>query len=146
MRITVNVSGLDALSLQVAYMKNAAQAGLKLGVSEAAGLIEQEAKVLVPVDSGNLRDHIHTDVVTDEPETQTRQISPAVESDNKWGFDPAYARRIEFGFVGVDSLGRNYHQAAQPYMRPAYETQKQPAIDAIRDGLYQQLDAVVGGK
>jgi hypothetical protein len=31
-------------------------------------------------------------------------------------------------------------------MRPAYETQKQPAIDAIKNGILQELDAVVGGQ
>jgi HK97 gp10 family phage protein len=146
MRITIALTGLDSLALAVGYMKTAAQTGLKLGVSEAAGLIEAEAKAIVPVETGNLRDAIHTEQTVDEPETQVQTVSPAVEAGNKWGFDPAYARRIEFGFVGQDSLGRHYHQAAQPYMRPAYETQKQPAIDAVRDSLYQELDAVVGGK
>ena len=146
MQITVSIRGLDALSLQVKYMQVAAQLGLKLGVSEAAGLVGNEAKVLVPVETGNLRDHIHTDLVTDEPQTQVRAVSPAVEADNKWGFDPAYARRIEFGFSGMDSLGRVFHQVEQPYMRPAYESQKEAAKEAIRDGLYAQLDAVVGGK
>jgi HK97 gp10 family phage protein len=146
MRITVAIAGLDALSLRVQYMKTAAQTGLKLGVSEAAGLIEQEAKALVPVDTGNLQDAIHTENTIDEPETQEQTVTPAYDADNKWGFDPAYARRIEFGFVGPDSLGRVFHQAAQPYMRPAYETQKQPAIDAIKNGILQELDAVVGGQ
>ena len=144
MHISVQIAGLDALSLRIQYMKTAAQTGLKLGVSEAAGLFEQAAKVLVPVDTGRLQEAIHTEHTVDEPEIQEQTVTPAVDAPNKWGFDPAYARRIEFGFVGRDSLGRNYHQAAQPYMRPAYETQKQAAIDAIKDGLYAQLDAVVG--
>jgi hypothetical protein len=127
-------------------MKTAAQTGLKFGVSEAAGLVEQEAKAIVPVESGNLQDAIHTENTVDEPEIQEQTVTPAVEAGNKWGFDPAYARRIEMGFIGVDSLGRHYHQAAQSYMRPAYETQKQPAIDAIKNGILQELDAVVGGQ
>ena len=32
-----------------------------------------------------------------------------------------YARRIELGFEGPDSLGRVYHQAPKPYVRPAYD-------------------------
>jgi hypothetical protein len=32
-----------------------------------------------------------------------------------------YARRIELGFSGPDSLGRVYHQPPRPYVRPAYE-------------------------
>ncbi len=34
------------------------------------------------------------------------------------------AARLEYGFFGVDSMGRNYAQAARPHMRPALiETQ-----------------------
>ncbi len=29
-----------------------------------------------------------------------------------------YARRLEFGFVGVDRLGRNINQGPRPYWRP----------------------------
>ena len=29
------------------------------------------------------------------------------------------ARRLEYGFFGDDSLGRTYHQAPRPHMRPA---------------------------
>ncbi len=145
MNITARMEGLDALSLKVRYLRDAAKAGLKAGVSEGAGLFEQEAKVLVPVDTGNLRDHIHTEVLVDEAEMQIRAVTPTVEASNKYGFDPAYARRIEYGFVGPDSLGRNYHQAAQPYMRPAFDSQKEAARQAITDGVYEQLDAAMAG-
>lgn len=30
------------------------------------------------------------------------------------------ARRLEYGFYGVDSLGRVYHQGPFPHMRPAF--------------------------
>lgn len=30
--------------------------------------------------------------------------------------DIPYAKRLEFGFVGEDALGRNYNQAPRPYM------------------------------
>ena len=29
-----------------------------------------------------------------------------------------YAARLEFGFIGVDSLGRNINQGPRPYWRP----------------------------
>jgi hypothetical protein len=32
-----------------------------------------------------------------------------------------YARRIELGFKGADSLGRVYDQAPNPYAKPAFE-------------------------
>lgn len=32
-----------------------------------------------------------------------------------------YARRIELGFKGVDSLGRNYNQEARPFLEPTHK-------------------------
>ena len=32
-----------------------------------------------------------------------------------------YARRVELGFFGPDSLGRVYKQPPRPYVRPAYD-------------------------
>lgn len=131
--LTVSMSGLDALSLKVSFLKNAAQQGLKAGVAEAAGLFESAAKDNAPVLTGRLRDSITTEMVTDTPETQIAEVKP----------DTPYAHRIEVGFVGRDSLGRNYHQAAQPYMRPAFDTEHDAAEQAIKDGVYEQLDAAM---
>lgn len=41
------------------------------------------------------------------------------------GTNAVYARRLEFGFVGPDSLGRVYNQPPYPFMNPAV-----PAIRA----------------
>ncbi len=144
MNITARVEGLDALSLKVKYMSNAAALGLKEGTSEAAGIFEQEAKLLVPVDTGRLRDAIHTDHTLDTPEVQQFTVTPAYDASNEYGFDPPYARRIELGFIGTDSLGRNYHQAAQQFMAPAFETKKAEALEAVKNGVYQRVDAAVG--
>lgn len=131
-------------SLDVKYLQRAAQQGLKLGADEAAGIFEAEAKELVPVDTGNLRDHIHSETVTDAPYVQERVVSPIIPpsaADGDWhGFEPPYARRIEFGFSGVDSLGRHYNQPAQPYMRPAFDTKQAEAKQAIKDSVYGALD------
>lgn len=143
MKITVQLAGLDALSLVTKKLTAAAQRGLKDGVVEGAALIEQRAKELVPVDTGRLRDAIHTEVMTDEPEIQVLAVAAVVEADNDWGIDPPYARRIEFGFVGVDRLGRHYNQAAQPYMRPAHDEMKDQAIAAIRDSVLSEVDAAM---
>lgn len=37
------------------------------------------------------------------------------------GSDSPYARRLEFGFVGRDSLGRFYNQKPRPHMRSTME-------------------------
>jgi hypothetical protein len=55
-------------------------------------------------------------------------------------FDKPYAARIEFGFHGTDSLGRKYNQAAQPYLRPAWEEKRATAMERTAD-LLQRAQA-----
>lgn len=143
MRLTVQLKGMDALSLKVRYLINAARRGLKDSAPEAADLFVQEAKVQVPVVTGNLRDHIHAEQTVDQPERQVYVVTPADLAANEYGFDPPYARRIEYGFVGQDSLGRNFHQAAQPYMRPAFDVKQAEARQVIKDGVVSELDAAM---
>jgi bacteriophage HK97-gp10 putative tail-component len=140
MKLIVQMRGLDALSLKVQYLKKAARTGLKLSVSEAADLFVQGAKALVPVDTGRLQEAIHAEPLDNKEERQVLQVAPFVEAPNEYGFDPAYARRIEYGFIGQDKLGRTYHQAAQPYMRPAFDAHQAEAAETIKEGVYASLD------
>jgi hypothetical protein len=143
-RLTVSITGLSELDLKVRYMREAAISGLKLSVPEAAQLFVEEAKVLVPVDTGRLQEAIHAETLEDSDFRQTMQVAPFVEAANEYGFDPEYARRIEYGFVGTDSLGRHYHQPAQPYMRPAFDAKQAEAAEAIKSGVSEALYGVMG--
>lgn len=120
----------------------AASAGNKAGVAAGAQLFESAAKQNAPVLTGRLRDGIHTEVLTDEPTLQQLMVTPVVEAADREGFDPPYARRIELGFVGVDSLGRHYNQAAEPYMRPAYDNEKDNALQAHEEQVRTALKGV----
>jgi hypothetical protein len=51
------------------------------------------------------------------------------------GTDKPQGERLEFGFVGPDSLGRVYNQPPFPHV--------QPALGAIEDALHEQMRAVV---
>lgn len=139
MRLIVTVTGTDAIALKARKRIEAAQAGLKFGASEGAFIIEQGAKERVPVDTGYLRDSINTVHAVNEAQKQIFEVAPGVAAGNPYGFDPAYARRIEFGFMGTDSLGRTYHQPAQPYMRTAYESLKDEVASAIKNGVIETL-------
>jgi hypothetical protein len=133
MILNARFENLDALSLRVRYLRNAARTGLKLGVSEAASIFETEAKELVPVKTGALRDSIQTETIVDDPENQQLSIAPHTP----------YAARVEFGFVGVDSLGRRYHQIPEPYMRPVFDALRDEASQVIKDSIFEQMDAAV---
>lgn len=70
--------------------------------------VQRRAKQIAPVDTGRLRSSVEREVGRD-----SRGLVARI------GTDVEYAARIEFGFVGPDSLGRVYAQAAQPFLRPA---------------------------
>jgi hypothetical protein len=46
----------------------------------------------------------------------------------------AYARRLERGFVGVDSRGRNIHQGPRPFLRPALLENRDKILRIISSG------------
>ena len=122
----------DGLSGHARSIITSARAALREGVPAGARLLVDEAKLNVPVDTGNLRDHIHSEPLEDSDNRQIYQIAPFYEASNGYGFDPAYARRIEYGFIGVDKLGRHYHHEPQPYMRPAKDIQGPAAVGLIK--------------
>lgn len=51
------------------------------------------------------------------------------------GTNIIYGPRLEFGFVGKDSLGRVYNQPAYPYMRPGYDEKQDACVNEINDAL-----------
>jgi Bacteriophage HK97-gp10, putative tail-component len=127
--ITATLQNNLAPKMQAALQ--AAQNGLKAGAAAGAQVFEAHAKENAPVLTGRLRDGIHTETVTDSETVQTLMVTPVVAASNKYGFEPPYARRIELGFIGVDSLGRHYHQAPEPYMRPAFDEGLADATTAL---------------
>ena len=148
MRLTVQLT-MPELDSKIKYLMDAARFGLKAGVSEAGLMFEVAAKENVPVATGHLKESIHTEHVVDEALRQELIVTPVTEASNPWGIDPPYARRIEFGFVGADSLGRVYNQPAQPYMRPAFETTKDAARQTIEASVKDELgnaSAAVSGR
>lgn len=131
MRLSVTVLN-NQIPARMTRVKKAAQQGLSIAVGIGANTFVDAAKTLVPVDTGNLQDHIHAEVIEDTPQRQVRAVTPAFAASNKYGFDPAYARRIEYGFHGTDSLGRQYDQGPQPYMRPAFDEHQSEVSDQIK--------------
>jgi len=93
--------------------------------------IVNDAKQRAPYKTGNLRRSIH---VGD-------QQSSGSTASVKVGTDVEYARRIELGFAGADSLGRVYNQPARPYLRPALDAKKGDAREEVADALRDLIRA-----
>ncbi|MFF3337813.1 HK97 gp10 family phage protein [Streptomyces flavidovirens] len=49
--------------------------------------------------------------------------------------DAPQARRLEYGFVGVDSIGRHYRQPPFAHVEPAFRQTEPAFIQALADGV-----------
>lgn len=130
MSISVELIMTDALQQKVqalARLANDAEA-LNTALIAAGWLVANDAKARAPYKSGTLRRSI--DVASVGP------------GDVRVGSSVPYAARIEFGFVGADSAGRNYHQAAQPYLRPAFEENQAAVRQAVIDGALELIRGI----
>jgi len=81
-------------------------------------LVEGDAKKNCPIITTRLRGSI------------THEVEGPV---GRVGSNVIYARRVELGFVGTDSLGRKYNQAPNPYLRKALETNRKKIEDSFKN-------------
>lgn len=95
--------------------------------------IQNQAIVNAPKVSRNLARSIHSEIMESRPKY----------CEGATGTNLDYARRVELGFVGVDALGRQYNQAAQPYLRPAFDEKKQEAVKDMGENLNDILMQLV---
>lgn len=49
--------------------------------------------------------------------------------------DAPQQRRLEYGFVGVDRLGRQYRQPPYPHIEPAFRQTQPGFLEALREGV-----------
>src|SRR5215207_6436262 len=56
-----------------------------------------------------------------------------------------YARRVEYGFRGPDSLGRRFNQKAQPYLEPPARQNRGKYYSKIRRPIADALEKGAGG-
>ncbi len=106
-------AALDALMTRVG-------AAGAVAVKSAGLLVQGLGQARTPVLSGTLRRSWHTESLPAPTGTYAVRVGPTM----------VYARRIELGFKGADSLGRVYDQAPDPYVKPALE-EARPRIRAL---------------
>jgi HK97 gp10 family phage protein len=99
-------------------------------VTDGLGIIQQAAKALCPVDTGALRDSITTNI--EQLDTTIRgSVGPTMY----------YAEYVEYGTGRRGSPAPYPHNMdwpgmkAQPYMRPAYDENKDAVVELFRNNL-----------
>jgi HK97 gp10 family phage protein len=157
--VTVHVSGLEGIrqalnSVIPAHFQGAA---LQKALAAAAKPIIADAKARAPVLTGTLRGDIYSfKDLTSSPTHEIRGISVRTgkRATKKQG-DAFYWVWIEYGhgeittttFKSLGTPAKGFFGTtvkaypAHPFMRPAYEAQKQAALQVFEDAMRKQITA-----
>ena len=125
--VRMEIVNLDEFDAKLKRLGDAlAETAVIRALTAGALIIENDAKRKAPYKTGTLKRSIHTE--------RGDGMSVLI------GTNVPYAARLEFGFMGADSRGRMYHQAARPYLRPAFDDNRDAAIREVGEALADLLE------
>lgn len=140
----MNIHSLGSHVVAVNHIPDVLKAltGESLDAAVYAGglVVEREAKMSAPVLTGNLRRSIHTVSNAGSTEGGETQLPKPPKGEAHVGTNVEYARRIELGFVGEDSLGRTFNQMGQPYLLPALDNNKSEIEKTVGDVIAEAIE------
>lgn len=116
------VKGLDRLSAKLNKLQPGMLEAATQVVSQGLMDIREDAQQRAPVESGDLRDSIKVEL----EESDNRTVGKVI-------VDVGYGAYVEIGTSDTE---------AQPFMHPAYVTNKEQIKQAIRDGARAALREV----
>jgi len=122
-RFKVEVQGDEDLKDLLQEIADALIPVLADAVLEAAEIIGEEARRLAPVDEGDLRQSIVSEISTSTRTRAVAETGPTVE----------YGISVEYG---------THDTPAQPFLRPAADAKQERAVREIVDTLQRALDQV----
>lgn len=154
--VDIQIRGLAEIKAQLADLAPRLQRQvLQKALFDGARVIRDEAQRRVPVKSGTTRRNIfmrrskrdRPGVLVAVRKLSAREIARLKQKQIKTRkrtlqadpADPFYWKFIEFGFVHRGGKA----VPARPFLRPAFESTKQQAVDAIGDGIGRWLDRTV---
>ncbi len=146
----MTITGLAELLVRLRQLPEKMQTHVVRGaVASGAAIIKNEAMLRAPYYSGQvgknhpapgtLRNAIYQARLTTESSPTNETWLVSVRKGNKAaekGMDAYYATWVEYGTVKM---------SARPYMRPAFESKKSAAVDAMRDFITAKLPQAVKG-
>jgi HK97 gp10 family phage protein len=132
----VTVTGLDEIMAALRELPNAtAKNVMRRVLIKRAEPVAEDARRLVPVDEGHLKESIHVSTrLTRRQKARHRKVHrDDVEVFVGPGNDPA-AHLQEFG---------SSHHDAQPFMRPAWDANKRGVLDGVADDMWREIEKAV---
>jgi hypothetical protein len=110
---TVSVNAAD-FKIALAQFSDKAKGKLLTFFTEFSQDVSHEVQAATPVKTGFLRNSWHVTINGEDAATVSE-----LKLGDIFGFvnTAVYARRVEYGFVGTDSLGRKYNQPPRAFVR-----------------------------
>jgi phage gpG-like protein len=129
MKFSAEVSGVMELQRRLGATQEQIHVAVKRGIDRTALAMETDAKNKLKSDghiiTNRLRASIHAELKDQEQFTYSNNQGESFDGSLNLdigkleaviGTNVVYAKRIEFGFNGTDSLGRKYNQPASSFM------------------------------
>lgn len=107
---------------------------------EVQAALEQGARLIVAISQANQ----HWQHPTGRLESSMRVMSES-QMELVVGSDLPYAARREFGFQGVDALGRHYNDQGAFFLTRALDENNQAVLQLIDQAVEAALERMVGG-
>lgn len=138
---TIKVDGLADLGARMKGLSKDVNTRIgRAATAAGAGVIRKSAQAKVPVDTGNLKKNIIVKRIPQGESSLTSEHIVTVRqgklTDKQKGAglqDAYYGRFVEHGTSKMP---------ARPYLRPAYDQDKQKAVDAIKARIEARLKKV----
>ncbi len=138
---TVKIEGLEALKKELKKLgekkaKNIMVSGLRAGAND----FKKTAKSLVPVDKGTLKKSLTVKKRKTNKNfikfsmgwtQQKKGAEGSIVGGKNVKHDAYYAHIVEYGSI---------HQAAQPFIRPTFDTKKSSVTDAITKQIAKRIE------
>ncbi len=125
-RTQLTMRGLDAYLEALALAGADIDAAADRALLKAAQIIQQRMIDLVPVDTGNLQEHILIKGPQQEGNRHWIEVGIIYDRNYTDAETARYANSVEYG---------NSSMAAQPFIRPAIDQTKSAALRAMKEEL-----------
>ena len=139
--VTVRVTGMKELAAKLqSFGPKLARNGLRAAVSAGAEVIRKDVQARAPEDTGVLRRAVYKKQIREESNNTKQTFYLGVRSGKKYQKkkqDAFYWRFLEFG---------TKHIAARPFVRSAFESKKNEAVERMKEKLAERIKKIAGEK
>jgi HK97 gp10 family phage protein len=142
--VEVKVEGLDRLLKKLDKLGGSIEQSTQKALLKGGAMFESDAKERCPVDTGELRESIHTEAKDAQTVTVGTSCEHGVYVEYGTGpkGDPSvpHTTKKSWRYKGKDGSWHTSHgQPPQPFMRTAFSKNKDKVVDAVKEFIKEDV-------